>query len=226
MHGPLQPGAFVRQGEKGGDGLHLVCRQLLQHLLVMDSLTESHDDRCIGDMWNGSTYLGEAGNEGLESFAGLLPHGMEVGLHTMLLVRAGEVHHELCAELSPGLDGSWREVHEPSLGWLGQGYMKVTCHDSIVTTRRRDGGDVDLQEFRRVGGPVILFWQVCDEDITPMDIQEVPPLDIQTIQGPITRARARQLNLEVSSLLSVSINNCENGLLPNFYNMIRNQGEV
>ena len=52
-----------------------------------------------------------------------------------------------------------------------------------------------------------------------MDIHEVPPLDIQTIQGPITRARARQLNLEVSSLLSVSINNCENGLLPNFYNV-------
>src|SRR6185295_17872188 len=41
-----------------------------------------------------------------------------------------------------------------------------------------------------------------DEDITPMDIQEVPLLDIQTIQGPITRARARQLNLEMSSLLS------------------------
>ena len=36
---------------------------------------------------------------------------------------------------------------------------------------------------------------------------------------------ARQLNLEVSSLLSVSINNCENGLLSNFYNVIRNQGE-
>jgi hypothetical protein len=65
-----------------------------------------------------------------------------------------------------------------------------------------------------------------DEDITPMDIQEVPSLDIQTIQAPITRARARQLNLEVSSLLSVSVNNCDNGLLPNFYNMIRNQGEV
>jgi hypothetical protein len=65
-----------------------------------------------------------------------------------------------------------------------------------------------------------------DEDITPKDIQEVPPLDTQTIQGRITRARARQLNLEVSSLLSVSINNCENGLLPNFYNVIRNQGEV
>jgi hypothetical protein len=65
-----------------------------------------------------------------------------------------------------------------------------------------------------------------DEDITPTDIQEVPSLDIQTIQAPITRARAQQLNLEVSSLLSVSVNNCENGLLPNFYNMIRNQGEV
>jgi hypothetical protein len=67
---------------------------------------ESHDVRCIRDMWNGSTYLGEAGDEGPESFAGLLPHGMEVGLHTMLLVRAGVVRRELCAELSPGLDGS------------------------------------------------------------------------------------------------------------------------
>jgi len=31
-----------------------------------------------------------------------------------------------------------------------------------------------------------------DEDITPLDAQDDPPLDIQ---GPITRARARQLNL-------------------------------
>ena len=31
-----------------------------------------------------------------------------------------------------------------------------------------------------------------DEDITPLDVQDDPPLDIQ---GPITRARARQLNL-------------------------------
>jgi hypothetical protein len=29
-----------------------------------------------------------------------------------------------------------------------------------------------------------------------------------------------------NSLLSVSINNCENGLLPNFYNVIRNQREI
>jgi hypothetical protein len=65
----------------------------------------------------------------------------------MLLIRAGEVCCELHAELSPGLDGSRSEVHEPSPGWPGQGYMKVTCHDSIITTSRRDGGDVDLQEF-------------------------------------------------------------------------------
>jgi hypothetical protein len=58
------------------------------------------------------------------------------------------------------------------------------------------------------------------------DDEDITPLDIQTIQAPITRARARQLNLEVSLLLSISINNCENGLLPNFYNVIRNQGEV
>ena len=64
-----------------------------------------------------------------------------------------------------------------------------------------------------------------DEDITPTDIHEASSLDIQTIQGPITRARARQLNLEVSSLLSVSLNSFENSLLPNVYIVIRNQGE-
>jgi hypothetical protein len=33
------------------------------------------------------------------------------------------------------------------------------------------------------------------EDITSMDMHEASPLDIQPIQGPITRAHARQLNL-------------------------------
>ena len=64
-----------------------------------------------------------------------------------------------------------------------------------------------------------------DEDITPTDIHEATPLDIQINQGPITRARARQLNLEVSSLLSVPFNSFENSLLPKVYNVIRNQGE-
>lgn len=48
------------------------------------------------------------------------------------------------------------------------------------------------------------------------------PLDIQ---GPITRVRARQLNLEVSSFLSNSFYDFENRLLPNDYIMLRNQGE-
>src|SRR5579883_1906879 len=144
-------GALVRQGKQGGDALHLVSRQLLQHLFVTDSLAESRDDRRIRDTRDGSTYLGEAGDEGPESLPGLLPHGMKVGLHTMLLVRTGEVRRELCAELSPGLDGPRGEVHEPSPGWPGQGYMEVTCHSCVVTPRHGDGGDIDLQEFRRVG---------------------------------------------------------------------------
>jgi hypothetical protein len=74
-------------------------RQLLQHLLVTDPLSESHDNRCIRNMWNSPTYLGEAGDEGLEGFPGLLPHNMEVGLHTVLLVRAGEVRRKQRAEL-------------------------------------------------------------------------------------------------------------------------------
>jgi hypothetical protein len=69
-------------------------------------MMESRDDRCIGDTWNGSTYLGEVGDEGTEGIPRLLPHGVEVGLHTVLLVRTSEVRRELLAELTPGLDGS------------------------------------------------------------------------------------------------------------------------
>jgi hypothetical protein len=134
-----------------------MSRQLLQHLLITDPLAESRDDRCIGDAWDGPAHLGEAGDEGPEGLPGLLPHGVEVGLHTMLLVRTGKICCKLCAELTPGLDDTCSEVHEPSPGWPGQGYMKVTCHDGVVTSSRRDSGDVGLQEFRRVSGPVVIF---------------------------------------------------------------------
>ena len=61
-----------------------------------------------------------------------------------------------------------------------------------------------------------------DEDITPLDAQDDPTLDIQ---GPITTARARQLNLQVSSFLSNSLYDFENRLLPNDYIVLRNHGE-
>jgi len=60
-----------------------------------------------------------------------------------------------------------------------------------------------------------------DEDITSSDAHETP-LDIQ---GPITRARARQLNLEVRSFLSTSFYDFENRLLSHDYIVIRNKGE-
>jgi len=61
-----------------------------------------------------------------------------------------------------------------------------------------------------------------DEDITSSDAQDDPPLDIQ---GPITRARARQINLRMSLFLSKSFYNFENRLLPNNYIMLRNHTE-
>jgi hypothetical protein len=117
------PVAFVRQGEQGGDGFHLVCRQLLQHPLVMDPLTESRDDRCIGDTRNGSTYLGEVGDEGPEGFSGLLPHGVEMGLHAMLLVRAGEVRREPCAQSSPQ---DWMDPGVRFMSHVRAGPVKAT----------------------------------------------------------------------------------------------------
>ena len=91
-------------------------RQLLQHLLITHPLSESSDNGGIGDTWYSPSYLGEAGDEGPESFPGLLPHCMEVCLHAMLLVSAGEVRREPRTELFPGVDRSWGKVHEPSPG--------------------------------------------------------------------------------------------------------------
>jgi hypothetical protein len=61
-----------------------------------------------------------------------------------------------------------------------------------------------------------------DEDITPLDTNNNPPLNVQS---PITRARARQLNLEVSSFLNSSSFDYENRLLLNDYIVIRDHGE-
>ena len=60
-----------------------------------------------------------------------------------------------------------------------------------------------------------------DADITASDTHDNPPT---VIQGPITRARTRQLNLEVSSFLCSSLYEFENRLLPNDYIVIRNNG--
>ena len=61
-----------------------------------------------------------------------------------------------------------------------------------------------------------------DEDITPMDTHNTPQ---DAIEGPITRARARQLNHQVSSLLCNSFNDFEDRLLPNDIIILRNYGE-
>jgi hypothetical protein len=61
-----------------------------------------------------------------------------------------------------------------------------------------------------------------DEDITHLDTNNNHPLNVQ---GPITRAWARQLNLEVSSFLNSFLYDYENRLLPNDYIVIRDNGE-
>jgi hypothetical protein len=59
-----------------------------------------------------------------------------------------------------------------------------------------------------------------DEDITPMDTHNTPQVD-----SPITRARARQLNLQVISFLSNYSCAFESSMLPNDLIVLRNEGE-
>lgn len=60
----------------------------------------------------------------------------------------------------------------------------------------------------------------CDEDITSLDTQNNPQV---AMEGSVTRVQVRQLNLQVSSLLSTSLYNFQDILLPNDLIMIRNQ---
>ena len=89
-------------------------------------------------------YLGEVRDECPKRLLRFLPHGVEVSLHTMLLVRTGEVRSEPRTELLPGLNCSRTEIHEPSPCWPSQGYIKVARHESVIATSCCDGGDVHL----------------------------------------------------------------------------------
>ena len=55
-----------------------------------------------------------------------------------------------------------------------------------------------------------------------MDTNNTPQVDVQ---GPITHARARLLNLQVSSFLSNYSCDFENSLLPNDLIVLRNKGQ-
>jgi hypothetical protein len=95
-------------------------------------------------------YLDEAGNESPESLPRFLSYGMEMSLHTVLLISTGKVHCESCTELFLGINRSRGQVHELGLGRLGQGYMEIGCYHNSVSTSCHNGGDINLQKFRRV----------------------------------------------------------------------------
>jgi hypothetical protein len=76
-------GTLVSQSEECGNSFHVMRGQLLQHLFITHPLAESGDDGSIGDTGYSPSYLGEAGDEGPESFPELLPHYMEVSEREM-----------------------------------------------------------------------------------------------------------------------------------------------
>ena len=69
-----------------------------------------------------------------------------------------------------------------------------------------------------------IIWCCVDEDI-PTTVTTTSPTTVQ-IQGPITRARARQLNYQVLSFLGTIPNLHENMLLPktDVFVTLRNNG--
>jgi hypothetical protein len=96
------PGTLVRQAEELGDVLHVMCGQLLQHLLVSHTLSKCNNDKSIGDARDGVVNLGEPLDEGAQSFPRALLHGVEVGLIAEPRVDTLKVGHELMTQLFPG----------------------------------------------------------------------------------------------------------------------------
>jgi hypothetical protein len=84
---------------------------------------------------------------------------------------------------------------------------KGGCHQMAIDSKEADS----LETIK-----------VVDEDITTMDTNNTPLVDVQ---GPITRARARQLNLQVSSFLCTYSCAFENSVLPNELIVHRNEGK-
>jgi hypothetical protein len=58
------PGTLVHQAEELRDVLHIVCGQLLKHLLVSHALSECDNNKSVEDVRNGVLNLGEPLDEG------------------------------------------------------------------------------------------------------------------------------------------------------------------
>jgi hypothetical protein len=48
-----------------------------------------------------------------------------------------------------------RKIHEPSSRSVFEGHGEPIGHRTLISTRGLDGDDVELEEFDRVGGPVV-----------------------------------------------------------------------
>jgi hypothetical protein len=92
-------------------------------------------------------------------------------------------------------------------------YHVLLCNSTSKTLKKLGGVRRSLQRD--------YVWS-DDEDITPMDTNNTPQVDIQ---GPINHARARQLNLQVISFLRNYSCAFESSMLPNDLIVLRNKGE-
>ena len=66
-----------------------------------------------------------------------------------------------------------RKVHQPRASSAPEGDVEVVCHDLRASSSRLDGGGVDLEEFLRVDGAVVLLGQVQLELGGPVDLPHV-----------------------------------------------------
>jgi hypothetical protein len=60
-----------------------------------------------------------------------------------------------------------RKIHEPSSRSIFEGHGKPIGHCTLISTRGLNSDDVELEEFDRVGGPVVTRADVQLELVRP-----------------------------------------------------------
>jgi hypothetical protein len=108
-------------------------------------------------VWDSVSNLGEALDKRAQHIPRMLLNGTEVNLDAGTRVGTLKACHEVAAKFLPQVYGLSREIYEPRLGGAGQGDMKVVRHHCLISTGRKDGSEIDLEELGEVDGPIVLL---------------------------------------------------------------------
>jgi hypothetical protein len=131
---------------------------------------------CRVDVWNVPVHPAEPLHVGPQTLSFLLWKELQIAGPPWFLMAAREGANKLMAQVSPGRDGVFRQVHQPRPHvWLECEREVVGEHFLISSPGSLNSDGVDAQELCWVQSPVILLWYLWLERASgrPMDLPQL-----------------------------------------------------